>query len=61
MATDEQVSYYNSLCEELGQDADEDFDNLPIYEASKIIDELKTMVQEHKNKFEGKNDNCYWY
>jgi hypothetical protein len=61
LANDKQVSYYNNLCEELGQDADEDFDSLSIYEAGKVIAELKQMVQERKNKFEGKEDDCYWY
>jgi len=60
MATDKQISYYNSLCEELGQEPDEDFESMQIYEAGKVIVELKALRKEMK-KFEGHEDNCYWY
>jgi hypothetical protein len=61
MATDKQINYYNSLCFTLGQEPEEDFQNLTIKEASKIINELKEMLQAQKDKFEGKDDSCYWY
>lgn len=44
MATEAQVKYYKYLCEELGQQPDEDFENLTKTEASKAISELIEMV-----------------
>jgi hypothetical protein len=60
MATDKQISYYESLCNELGQEPDEEFENKNVSEASKVIVELKSL-REKMGKFEGKDDNCYWY
>lgn len=54
MATDRQIVYYKSLCEQLGQEPDDDFENLTTKEASEVITELKEMVEgianEHINK-----------
>jgi len=61
LATEKQVSFYESLCNQLGQEPDEGFENMTVSEASKSIDELKRMMQERKDKFEGKEDDCYWY
>jgi len=60
MATETQVSYYNDLCEEIGQEPDEGFENESVANASKIIVDLKA-IREEMGKFEGKEDNCYWY
>jgi len=59
MATETQVSYYNDLCEEIGQKPEDDFENESVKEAIKAIGELKRMVRSYKDKFEGKEDNCY--
>ena len=58
-----QSSFYKSLCEDLGQDADTDFENKSTAEASKAIKELLEMKQEHKDKFEGKgkDDDGFWW
>ncbi len=40
MATQRQVLLYESLCEEIGQEPDDTFENLTINDASKAIDEL---------------------
>jgi len=61
MATEKQISFYYSLCNLLGQKADEEFEIMPVLEASKAIAELKVMVQKYKEKYEGKDDACYWY
>ena len=44
MATDTQIAYYRYLCEELGQEPDDDFENLTIKEASEAITELNKML-----------------
>ena len=49
MATQKQVEFYESLCEQLGQDSDDDFDSLSIDEASKHLTELVDMVAELNN------------
>jgi len=43
MATENQVNYYKALCELLGQEPDENFENLSVAEASDVISELKGM------------------
>ena len=48
MATDRQVAYYKSLCQQLGQESDDDFENLDNTEASEAITELVEMVTERK-------------
>jgi len=45
MATDKQVSYYKSLCQQLGQEPDDDFENLTTKEASEAITELNEMLE----------------
>ena len=44
MATDRQIAYYKSLCQQLGQEPDDDFENLTDKEASEAITELVEMV-----------------
>jgi len=44
MATEKQVNYYKALCELLGQEPDENFENLSVAEASDAISELKGML-----------------
>ena len=62
MATDKQVEYIKSLYSELGQDYDEtELMSMTIEEASKTITELKSMIDERKEKFEYKDDGLYWY
>ena len=46
MATRKQVFLYEALCEDLGQEPDDDFENLDTKEASKNIDELYEIKQE---------------
>ena len=48
MATDRQIAYYKSLCQQLGQEPEDDFENLDTYEASQAIDELKYMLDERE-------------
>ena len=48
MATEKQVRYYQSLCRQLGQEPDDDFENLDTYEASQAIDELKYILEERE-------------
>ena len=48
MATDRQIAYYKSLCQQLGQAPEDDFENLDTYEASQAIDELKYMLDERE-------------
>ena len=44
VATEKQVNYYKALCELLGQEPDENFENLSVAEASDAISELKGML-----------------
>lgn len=46
MATDRQVAYYKSLCQQLGQEPDDDFENLTTEEASEAITELNEMLED---------------
>jgi len=46
MATEKQVNFYRQLCEEIGQDADDDFENMSVSEASKAIQELIDLKRE---------------
>jgi hypothetical protein len=48
MATDRQIAYYKSLCRQLGQEPEDDFENLDTYEASQAIDELKYLLEERE-------------
>ena len=57
MATKKQFEFYKTLCEELGQEAEEDFINLPLELASKQISELK-IINDSKKSID---DTCYWY
>jgi hypothetical protein len=45
MATEKQVRYYQSLCEQLGQEPDDAFENLTTKEASEAITELGARKQ----------------
>ena len=45
MATDRQIAYYKSLCQQLGQEPDDDFENLTVSEASEAITELNEMLE----------------
>ena len=45
MATDRQIAYYKSLCQQLGQEPDDDFENLTTKEASEAITELNEMLE----------------
>lgn len=47
MATEKQVKYYNNLCRQLGQEPDDDFENLSTREASEAIQELKEMLENY--------------
>ena len=44
MATDRQIAYYKSLCEQLGQEPEDDFEELTTKEASEAITELNEML-----------------
>jgi hypothetical protein len=57
MATQKQYNYYQILCNQLGQEHDENFQNLPSDVASKEINELNTILNNKKSK----EDTCYWY
>jgi len=46
MATEKQVNFYRQLCEEIGQDADDDFERMSVSEASKAIQELIDLKRE---------------
>ena len=46
MATEKQVRYYQSLCRQLGQEPEDDFENLTIKEASEAITELIEMLED---------------
>ena len=46
MATDRQVAYYKSLCQQLGQEPEDDFENLTIKEASEAITELNEILED---------------
>ncbi len=49
MATEKQINFYKQLCEEIGQDADDDFvpfENLSVADASKAIQELIEIKKE---------------
>lgn len=46
MATDKQIAYYNSLCAKLGQEPEDDFENLNNTEASRAISEIKELLKE---------------
>ena len=46
MATEKQVKYYKYLCRQLGQEPDDDFEQLSTEEASEEIEELKYMLEE---------------
>ena len=48
MATEKQVKYYKYLCRQLGQEPEDDFENLDTYEASQAIDELKYLLDERE-------------
>lgn len=48
MATEKQVKYYKYLCRQLGQEPDDDFEDLDTEEASTAIDELKFMLEERE-------------
>ena len=45
-ATEKQVNFYRQLCEEIGQDADDDFERMSVSEASKAIQELIDLKKE---------------
>ena len=45
-ATEKQVAFYTQLCEDIGQDADDDFENMSVSEASKAIQELIDLKKE---------------
>ena len=46
MATEKQVNFYRQLCEDIGQDADDEFENMSVSEASKTIKELIDLKRE---------------
>lgn len=46
MATDRQVAYYKSLCQQLGQEPDDDFENLTTEEARKAITEINEILED---------------
>lgn len=46
MATDRQVAYYKSLCQQLGQEPEDDFEDFTTMEASEALAELKEMLEE---------------
>ena len=46
MATDRQIAYYKSLCQQLGQEPEDDFENLTTKEASEAITELNEMLED---------------
>ena len=48
MATDRQVAYYKSLCQQLGQEPEDDFENLDTKEASEAITELLEILDERE-------------
>ena len=48
MATEKQIRYYKYLCTRLGQEPEDDFENLDTKEASEAIDELKYMIDERE-------------
>lgn len=45
MATDRQIAYYKSLCQQLGQAPEDEFENLTDKEASEAITELLEMLE----------------
>ena len=48
MATEKQIRYYKYLCTRLGQEPDDDFENMDNLEASQAIDELKYILEERE-------------
>ena len=48
MATDRQIAYYKSLCQQLGQASEEEFENLTVNEASEAITELLEILDERE-------------
>ena len=58
MATETQVELYKKLCEELGQDADSDFENLSDNDAGESISEL-IAIKEELDK--AGIDDDFWY
>lgn len=48
MATDRQVAYYKSLCQQLGQAPEDDFEDLTTEEASEAITELLEILDERE-------------
>lgn len=48
MATEKQVEFYESLCEQTNMEPDENFESLSTAEASKVIDELLEIKEEMK-------------
>jgi hypothetical protein len=48
MATDRQVAYYKSLCQQLGQEPEDDFENFSTGEAREAITELLEILDERE-------------
>lgn len=48
MATDTQIAYYKYLCEELGQEPDDEFENLTTRDASTAIAELLELSKQYQ-------------
>ena len=48
MATDRQIAYYKSLCQQLGQEPDDDFENFSTGEAREAITELLEILDERE-------------
>ena len=57
MATPKQVELYNSLCEELGQEPDEEFENLSYEDSYEAIQELIQI----RDSLRTNDDEPYWY
>lgn len=60
MATEKQVNYIKNLYRQLGQEPEDNLENLTHEEVQNTIKELKELIEE-KKKFEPHEDNCYWY
>jgi len=48
MATEKQIRYYQSLCRQLGQAPEDDFENLSTGEAREAITELLKILDERE-------------
>jgi len=48
MATEKQIRYYQSLCQRLGQEPEDDFENFSTGEAREAITELLEILDERE-------------